>query len=1007
MIHLKRSTKLLSLLLAFVLCFSPLVSVSAGAVTYPAGITKEQALSVIPKLNSLTKALMSSGEIDLEDELYSTLFSDETVNALFAEIYTALSEDTDALSTVGVDISPSALAVHLQAYPTISTKISSCKDIAAVIAASKSFKWEITSKKDFANALAAMLAPFNALLNALLCSGSVSINSLLSIKGADGYQSCVVPLLEALDCPDIMSSADFSNSALKNYRNIVKNIVNMLFSSIDALLANPVIGLCKTLPKVAYYISSGALTASIQSLLEPLSLKIAGIFTIPGISDLITSAANLEDGFDIDEMLESVDLSEMLGTQSDINLPDIDFSALAECVTDNGGTLVSDEADALIVILNYLIETLKLNKAALTSSMGESADMLTGLFNKTNDELIKAVISLFSVTSVAQNSYQWTYPAAKTSSFSYTPVFKAEDYAAFIENADPLLTDFVKESDPEGNIEDTLKKTIYSNSLISTLVKEVFSLFDDETVSGLLSVLGFNTTPAGTANTIYSVSSSTANYLYSCPNWKSVNTNYLYWGFSDGDRDGFQKALTTVLSPLVPVLSALLAGQSVTVANSVTIPGSDGYNTAIIPLLEALGCKSESIKTYSEYALGAGTNSVITDILNPICDLLDEICASPIKTACKIVPNIVYFFDSSLFDAVIENLLYPVNALLQSAGLSDMLSTAFDIDFDIDLNSMLEGLMSDSSTDIKLPEADFSVLGTLGTLTSFESKRTYNGTQSTYSYVVADSSAVFLTIMRYVTRLITAEENSSLLSGLMGTEDSGSTDGTPDMFATFAANIGDKFKDMTEDETVEWLCDLLFSSSPIKELPDENSELPTIIYEEKHELSTTQKLIIVFVVLAVLALAYYALSVTGKLDKVKLKYRKKKEQKRRTKETKRLQKKTVAPLDTPPPVQKEPSPKEKPVLTDGIAADEKTAKPEKTEETVNTPKKQKEYVEKVEPVHPSFEVHGEIQHVSVVSEKEFEKQDRRQKAAMKKVYKNQVKSQKIYEKALKQAEKKK
>lgn len=998
--------------------FSPLSVIGAKAVTYPDGLSEQQILSVIPKLNSLTKALLSTGNTDVSAEVYSMLYSDETLNGLFSEIYTALSENAEALTTIGVDISPTALSQHLQSYPSIASKTASCKDINAVIKASKDFKWEVSTKKGFGNALASMLAPFNELLNALLCSGSVNINSLIAIKGADGYTNVIVPLLKALDCPDIMDSANFAALAKQNYRNIVRNLVSMLFVTIDEVLANPVIAVCKTLPKLAYYIKSGKLSESINLLLEPLSLKIAGIFTIPGISDLITGAANLEDGFDIDAMLGDLDLSSLIGTDTDIVFPDMDLSALSECVTENGSEMTVNEAAALTVVLNYLCDALQLNKTALTSS--DSADMFGSILSKSNDELIKAVITLFSVTTVSENTNTLTYPAMQTAAFSYTPVFTADDYAAFLENADPLLTDFVKESDPDGNIEDTLKKTIYSNSLVSTLVKEVFSLFDDETLSGLMSVFGFNTTPAGVADTIASVSSSTANYLYARSNWKSVNTAYLYWGFSDGDRDGFVRALTRVLSPLTPVMTALLAGESCTIANALTIPGADGYNTAVIPLFEALGCKADSYKTYTEYKLGAGTSSVISDVLNPICDLLDEVCAAPIKTVCRILPNIVYFMDSSLFEQVIENLIYPINELLKAAGFSDILSSAFDMSQDLDINSMLTSLVADSSLNVTLPEANFSLLGTLGTLTTFQSKRTLGGAAATYSYVVAQSPAVFLTIMRYVTKLITAEENADLLTGLMGSTDSSSeggasTEGAPDMFAMFASNIGDKFKNMTSDETVEWLCDLLFSSSPIKELPDENKELPTIIYEKKFELSTTQKLIIVLVVAALLALLYYILSVSGKLDKIKLRLRKKAELKRREKERRELDKASGIKPDKANKKSERKDKNDKAITTErqSFPETQKTVPEIKSAENIiftekTEKEKTSEETAKTVPVNKNVsDSKQRIEYVTVLSEDDFEKQDRRRKAAMKKMYKNQIKSQKIYEKALKQAEKKK
>ena len=46
------------------------------------------------------------------------------------------------------------------------------------------------------------------------------------------------------------------------------------------------------------------------------------------------------------------------------------------------------------------------------------------------------------------------------------------------------------------------------------------------------------------------------------------------------------------------------------------------------------------------------------------------------------------------------------------------------------------------------------------------------------------------------------EENSGLLTGLMGDMGGGSSEGMPDMFAMYAGNITEKFKSMTNDEII-------------------------------------------------------------------------------------------------------------------------------------------------------------------------------------------------------------
>ncbi len=1003
-IFLKRTTKFLSIILTFILIFTPVFTLTAGAVTYPEGITEEQAKNTIPKLNSLVKTFLSMNEEtkDLKGTVYSMLYKDDTVNSIFKEIYTALGENADSLSVIGVDISPAALSQALSSYPSISEKIASCSDLAAVIAASKNFRWEIDSKPKFSNAMASMLSPFNALLNALLCSGSVKINSLISIEGDDGYQNAIVPLLKALDCPEIMSSADFASDAAKNQKNIIRNILSMVFASLDLILENPVTGLCKTLPKIAYYLDSGKLSASITGLLEPLSLKIAGIFTIAGISDLISSAANLEEGMNLNDMLKGIDLSSVLGSDVNLQIPEMDLAVLAGCVTANGDNLTTDEAAAFMVIMDFLIETIKLNKSSLGALMGGSEDIssvIDPLLNKSNDEIIKTVIVLFNITSAPANNAQWNYPGVTTSAITYTPTLTAQDYASYLDKIDPLLTDFVKESDPDGTIEKTLRKTIYSNSLVSTLVTGIFGMLATEETAPLFAILGMDVTPTGIGNEIAKYYPYTAKQLYKYSSWDKVNPAYLSWGFYDGDVNGFTKAVTRVLTPFAPLLSCMLAGKNVTLFDTITIPGSDGYNTAIIPLLEALGCKAEAIKTYNEFSAGAGTSQIITDILTPITALIDEICASPVKTLCRILPNIVYFFNSGLMKNVMENLLFPIKYMLDTAGLGDLLTSSLGDMGSIDLNSMIGELTKGADLGIKLPELDVAVIGTLGTPAAYTSKRTVSGANAQYTYLTADTSAVFVTLLRYFVGALAMEENSGLLTGLMGSDSSSSSEeGMPDMFAMYAGNITEKFKGMTTDEIIEWLCDLLFSESPIVELPVENEEIPTIIYEEKFELSTTAKIIIVVVVLALIALLYYILSVTGKLDNVKLRHRKKKEMKRRKKESKKLIKGGGVAVDgmenTPaaPKIKKE----KKSVKAEKIIIEAKAKEPLSEKQIRKMQKRELADEKKAQRTATK----------RLPDAKQAEKLAKRQQQAAKRARKNELKIQKQYDKAKRQAMKK-
>lgn len=970
---------------------------TSAAVTYPAGITAEQTKAVVPKLSKLAGTLMKSmpGTGDIKTSVYTMLYSDATVNGLMSSIYSALGENASSLSMVGINLEPKALSRNFAAFPEISQTVASCADLNAVIEASKSFQWGITSKEEFTNAMIAVFMPFNSLLNVVLCSGSLKINDLISIKGDDGYSTAIIPLLQTFDCPSIMSSDDFRYSAAENHQNIIRNIINMLFASIDKLLDDPVNGMIYTLPKVAYYFDSGKLSQSITTLLEPLSVKIAGVITIPGITDMISGIADMEGSLDISAMLGEMDLSSMTGSDVQLKLPEINLKDFAACASEGSdGTITVDEGASFITLMRFLIKALKLNKDSLASMLGSENASLTGMLDpllaKSDDEIIASIIRLFSITSAPENNVAWVYPQASQTQVTYTPNLGAADFAKILEKVDPLLTDFVREEDPEGDIEQTLRKTIYSNSLLSQLVVGIFSLLGSEETAGLLGMIGLDMTPSGVAASVASAYPGAANTLRRYSSWENINPANIYWGFNDGDADKFKAAMVKVMSPMVPVLSCLLAGESVTFLDALTVPGANGYNTAIIPLLEALGCSDASILSYSEYSKGAGTTGVITGILDPIFALLDDVCKSPVKKLCTILPNIVYFFNSGLLSNTITNLLYPLDYMFQTAGLGSILTDLTGSMPMPDLNTLVKDLTSSADLGIALPELDLAVIGSLGTAQTLTSKRTVNGAPAQYTYIQADTSAVLLTILRALIGVISSPENSDMLSGLMGDMGGSSEAGEVDMFAMYAGNIGEKLKNMTPDETLEWLCDILFSDSPIAELPVENEVIPTIIYEEKFELPTFAKILIVLGIAGLAALIYYVLSVSGKLDNFKLKRNQKKEYKRRKEEYDRLVKAGGTAADAP-----------KPPTTEEKALAKAKAEQKKKEE------KLKKAEEKAPQVNPQYVKPVVSFADEKTTEKEAQKLVKRQAKAIKKAEKNDIKMQKQYAKVLKEASRKK
>lgn len=182
------------------------------------------------------------------------------------------------------------------------------------------------------------------------------------------------------------------------------------------------------------------------------------------------------------------------------------------------------------------------------------------------------------------------------------------------------------------------------------------------------------------------------------------------WGFTDGDAEGFVKALVDVLEPLSPVIDFLLAGKNLEAIKDesgavITLLGYNGYDTAFVPLLEALGCDVT--------ALAEGENALEKALL-AIAAKLETITgegADAVEGLLNILPGILYFLQSNALAAFADNLLH---------GIYAVIDTIRPI-IDLDLNKLIGDLTKDLGVTIDLNNLDVSfVLGLVKSLTGLD-----------------------------------------------------------------------------------------------------------------------------------------------------------------------------------------------------------------------------------------------------------------------------------------------
>lgn len=824
----KSLKKLLCIAVAFLIAVSSLSASALAAYSsdYPDGVSPAEAQNAVGSTDRLIASVCRSFTgSDLKALVLPMLYNSDTLSTALVSIYAGFGEKAADMQSLGIDVSPAGVAKGLGAYPAVSASLEGAADWSSVSLAG--VDWGVNDRSGFVNALAASLSPLNDMLYMLLCSGSYRI-SIITINGGNGYENAIVPLLKALCCDNIMSQSDFSAAAAADKNTMIVNILEPVCDLLEKICNAPADTLTAVLPTVADYIKNGGFDAAMDAIMQPIKEnRLVEIATFLRILDLDSFDLNMGD-------VLAGSLGDM-SAQGSLKLPEIDFESFAACGESKDGVFVPDKGKAYIAIMRFLIDTLKLNADSLPAllaqggSAGAAAqmpgDMLEKLTAADTDTLIKVMISLFEPGELPAPAAM-VYPAHTRTQVQYTQNLTQENFVTVLGGLDGIIDEFVAEGGQYPDVATMLAVQIYTNENINSLMLGIYTELEKQGLTDALKLLNIDISPAGVAAVLTENGyAGVRNALAKASKWSDVSLNGVRWNFYSGQRTGFENALTASLRPLFPLLRFLLAGEDITLFDAVTLKGGDGYNTAVIPLLEALGCSSAEIKTYSQYQALAGTDGIVKEIVHPIFSLVDKVLLKPVDTLTAVLPNIAYFMSSGSLEKCIANLMRPLTPI------TEKLKPIYPLDFDtssltsqLDISKLTSSLTS--SAGIKLQSFDIKSLASLGTLTEHTSKSVINGAPVRFSYVEADQTAVLITVLRFLVDTMKMPENKDALSGLMGS-------GATDAMAQYSSSMFDQFDTMTTDETIEFLYNLLFKERVKAEIAETEKYSPTIIYQKE------------------------------------------------------------------------------------------------------------------------------------------------------------------------------
>ncbi|MBE6719384.1 MAG: hypothetical protein E7571_01855 [Ruminococcaceae bacterium] len=695
-----------------------------------------------------------------------------------------------------------------------------------------------------------------------ILDGSKGIN-----LGTNGYESAVIPILEAFMCDGVKTYKQYKKDYNKAKDNLIINILKPLFGFVDDVTDKPFDTLTKVLPNVGYFIENNGVAQAVGNLLAPLTAKdgILGVLKKDGLDidkliklifakdlgSIVADALNINAKLTIDlNHMEKTNIQVIVvplvnkilaDNKLGIKLPDISFKKLASHGTvkvvrsaaknDEGKyttrQVKADQGETLVATFRYIADVLIKNASAIDSLLGNIDAIKKNNTIKSILDSVFASIGLAGKDDIVGAIFYFLTEQATDKFFDYTD-FKYDDTykftwgdmdEEFCRKLAPMLDGMIG-SLLEGGLTGLVEEKLYTDDIVAKLATGLYGAVEGVNINdkigsltNLLKQTDIDFTTSNVANLLVNEDygqtyPAAANVIKNAGSWKNVKAENLKFGVKD--RDSFLNALVAVLRPIYGVLDVILNDASLNLFNLVSVPGSDGYTSTIVPLLEAFGVYN--IKTQYQYREDSfkAYDNILLDILNPLWDKVEDILNAPLQTLMSILPNLSLFFANDGLLQIVDNLLTPVSELLKAlkpiANVNEILDAAgLDIPkllkdkvglsvskFDLyDLPGTLKPLVGADtvvntinaiigSIKIKgqplglvLPEIDWFQLASHG-------KFILNGTSQAAClgsriFVVADEDETLIALLRFLINTVNYKDNYdkivNLITGLIGNAD--------------------------------------------------------------------------------------------------------------------------------------------------------------------------------------------------------------------------------------------
>ena len=633
---------------------------------------------------------------------------------------------------------------------------------------------------------------------------TVAANLNLTASGCAGYSDLVTPILEALGCSNIPTYAEVSGYTTS--RQFVNAIFNPLIDFVENKLAkSPVETLCSVLPNLAYAIPMDKLWERLQYLNITLNYKAHeskfNIEVTKGSYSLrlneLVNKNSLKLDFDVSSFSSIVSyLVSMFipGIKSDsmpimnagklITYASLDTNAPTKRRNGSRINFTADKADVFMALLDYLTKCLGNSDFVdlVYKQFSKDPEMtpelkkiIENIYTSTSDEsgnmALAAIIELLNQTQYALEEYKWlkkdssagtvegTTPASKVYlSYGNDWTKEAANYVA--NNLSAVVQSVLKTSgsdlDLSKSITDAVNR-LFTNKAVTGIAKGLSSLISLPKKVGELikSELGVD--------------------LTAFEQYKELADDHS-WGFADGNREGFTDALLGVLEPLEPLFGFLFKGENIHLFKNsadLVLYGNNGYDAALVPLLEALGCDVKTAESFE-------AKDTLNVVLDSLYARIDKLVSDPVNEILELLPGVVYYVSSNGLSTSIRNLLHPLYVII------DTIRPVYEVDVRA-LAAQLgtENGFKDLGASYlvkKIEEMTGLKLNGLAVLmedvskaaaTEYNSKSAFlkdNAYKGAYNTGVFDKGDMVTVVISYLLEALSVSENAAVVDKLLGTE---------------------------------------------------------------------------------------------------------------------------------------------------------------------------------------------------------------------------------------------